>query len=559
MRWKILSLTLLATLVGVTWGTFVYPKLPIASVQAQSISTSGKARIGVAPRIISYQGYLKDSSSGQPVSNGNRTAVFSLYTSDSGGSRVWQETKTIVTRNGVFRTILGQTYPINPSIVSVPELWLGVRLPPDAEMTPRQRITGSVYSVGATEAQVSGTVAISPDNIAAKRWYKVDKARGTRIDVNFARMSSGDVNNSTYFTPCNGKMGFASAAASTTPNVLDSSGLQACDELTALGIAPMPVSSADGSIGHNLLASIGGGIAWVGGHHYSTFSKYYGVSGACWSITVVGATSACSQDNQIILVTPTKDPKTLTASGSATGLTQGFESFSCDNCRNVAYDGTNLWASSYATGKVIKFDLTRQYDTSDDYNYYGNAYPSSKTPTSTGISVGVNPTDIEFDGSDVWVAVSGEDVVKVIDGGNDSVVSSISVGSQPSQVLYDGNNIWVLSETDETITKIDAASKAVIGTYQVGSGPKDIGFDGSTIWVINADDSSITLLRSSDGALIETMALQGSPHYLQFDGQWMWVATKENPLNIVNGDGDSVNCGFNNANCGNKRWFLTRY
>jgi hypothetical protein len=62
---------------------------------------------------------------------------------------VWQETKTIVTRSGVFRTILGQTYPINPSIVSVPELWLGVRLPPDVEMNPRQRITGSVYSVGA--------------------------------------------------------------------------------------------------------------------------------------------------------------------------------------------------------------------------------------------------------------------------------------------------------------------------------------------------------------------------------------------------------------------------
>jgi len=285
-------------------------------------------------------------------------------------------------------------------------------------------------------------------------------------------------------------------------------------------------------------------MAWVGGHHYSTFAQYNGVSGACWSITVVGATSACAQDNRIVLVVPTENPRTLTASGLATELTEEFESFSCDDCRYVAYDGSNLWASSYATGKVIKFDLTRQYDT-DDYKYYQNAYPSSKTPTSTAISVGVDPIDIEFDGSNVWVVVSGEDVVKVIDGSNDSIVSSISVGSQPSQVLYDGNNIWVLSETDETITKIDAASKAVIGTYQVGSEPKDIGFDGSTIWVTNAGDSSITLLRSSDGALIETMALQGSPYYLQFDGQWMWVATKEDPLGI--------------KTVGGNRWFLTRY
>ena len=91
MLWKIISFVLLTTLVGVIWGTIVYPKLPISSVGASPSLQStevGRSRIGVAPRIISYQGYLKDSSSGQPVSNANRTAVFSLYTSDSGGSKV---------------------------------------------------------------------------------------------------------------------------------------------------------------------------------------------------------------------------------------------------------------------------------------------------------------------------------------------------------------------------------------------------------------------------------------------------------------------------------------
>ena len=180
MRWKITTLVLLATLVGVIWGTFVYPKLPVSFVGASpslQSTTVGKSRIGVAPRIISYQGYLKDSSSGQPVSDGSQTAVFSLYASDSGGSTVWQETKTIVTRSGVFRAILGQTYPINPSIVSVPELWLGVRLPPDAEMTPRQRIAGSVYSVGATEAQVADTVAVNGEQIALRKWYDLNLGR----------------------------------------------------------------------------------------------------------------------------------------------------------------------------------------------------------------------------------------------------------------------------------------------------------------------------------------------------------------------------------------------
>jgi hypothetical protein len=454
---------------------------------------------------------------------------------------VWQETKTITTRSGVFRAILGQTYPINPSIVSVPELWLGVRLPPDAEMTPRQRIAGSVYSVGATEAQVSQTVGISPDNIATRRWYKIDKARGLQIDVPFAVAGYGMA---TTGMPNGLKEGTWSACNidELISKGTDAASSETCLEVTALGITPKQggviVDSLSPTIGHNMVASVGEGIAWFGGHQFSSFSHFMGISGKCWSITVVGAKSACAQANQIVLADTDTSPS-------------DFETITCNDCRYLAYDGTFLWASSYPTGSVVKFDLTRQYDSSGTYRYLKNAYPSPQSPTATSISVGTNPKGIEFDGSNIWVAVAGENVVKMINGADNSDISTVAVGSQPSSLLFDGTSIWVLSETDETITKIDVASKSVSGTYSVGSGPKDIGFDGSTIWISNAGDSSITLLRSSDGALIDTISLQGTPYWLQFDGQWMWVATKANP-------GLAISDGGNLAVSGT-RWFLTRF
>ena len=96
IRWKLTSYLLISTLVIVTIGVLVYLKLPISYVTAQAPTSIGKSKIGVAPRIINYQGFLKDSTTGQPVTDGSRTAIFSLYTSESSGSVKWQETENLV-------------------------------------------------------------------------------------------------------------------------------------------------------------------------------------------------------------------------------------------------------------------------------------------------------------------------------------------------------------------------------------------------------------------------------------------------------------------------------
>ena len=85
--WKILSFSLITLVVGLLLGAVIYPRLSVDAGPSLTASI-GKSRIGVAPRIISYQGYLKDSTTGDAVSDDSRTAVFTLYASDSGGGPI---------------------------------------------------------------------------------------------------------------------------------------------------------------------------------------------------------------------------------------------------------------------------------------------------------------------------------------------------------------------------------------------------------------------------------------------------------------------------------------
>ncbi|MDD4910165.1 MAG: hypothetical protein PHR44_05750 [Candidatus Omnitrophica bacterium] len=102
------------------------------------------------PREISYQGRLTDKD-GKPLSEGTVSITFRLYTQESGGSAIWSDTKSVpVSSGGIFSTILG-SFP-DESVKFDQPYWLGIQIPPDAEMTPRQKLTAAGYAVRAGKA-----------------------------------------------------------------------------------------------------------------------------------------------------------------------------------------------------------------------------------------------------------------------------------------------------------------------------------------------------------------------------------------------------------------------
>jgi len=135
--------------------------------------------LGDSKDTISYQGYLQGSG-GSPV-NDSLDMVFRLYNQESGGTHLWSETHYAVTvSDGLFSVMLGSQEVLTKTIFGAnPNLWLGVTIGSDNEMTPREKFTSVPYSMaGALPTGIitmwSGSIVSIPDG-----WSLCDGSNGT--------------------------------------------------------------------------------------------------------------------------------------------------------------------------------------------------------------------------------------------------------------------------------------------------------------------------------------------------------------------------------------------
>jgi hypothetical protein len=108
--------------------------LSIANIYSQGI-----------PQTINYQGVLKDAS-GVVVPNGDYSLTFKLYDLPSGGSALWNETKTINVVSGIVNTQLGSVTPITSATI-VGAAWLGITIGTGSELIPRITLSSVPYSI----------------------------------------------------------------------------------------------------------------------------------------------------------------------------------------------------------------------------------------------------------------------------------------------------------------------------------------------------------------------------------------------------------------------------
>lgn len=133
-------------------------------VIALLLSVFTASMVFAAPPTINYQGRLTDSG-GNPV-NVPVTMVFKLYTDATSGTEVWSETHTNVpVTGGVFQVILGsQGTPLDPSDFNS-DLFLGIAVDGDPEMTPRLPIASAGYSLAGSSVGIALTVDCSTDSL----------------------------------------------------------------------------------------------------------------------------------------------------------------------------------------------------------------------------------------------------------------------------------------------------------------------------------------------------------------------------------------------------------
>jgi hypothetical protein len=103
-------------------------------------------------QVLNYQGRLLSPTTGQPKPDGDYQMSFGLYQVETGGAPLWQETKNVAVKNGLFSVLLGDTQALPLTIFNGQELFLGITLANDTEMTPRQRLAHTAYAIFAENA-----------------------------------------------------------------------------------------------------------------------------------------------------------------------------------------------------------------------------------------------------------------------------------------------------------------------------------------------------------------------------------------------------------------------
>lgn len=97
------------------------------------------------PRVINYQGKFTDKDD-NPLS-GNYLVTFRFYDVASIGESIWEEGHILTLKNGVFNALLGSIKPLEIDFNK--DLWLGIEIASDGEMSPRIKLASSAYAFNA--------------------------------------------------------------------------------------------------------------------------------------------------------------------------------------------------------------------------------------------------------------------------------------------------------------------------------------------------------------------------------------------------------------------------
>jgi hypothetical protein len=151
----------------------------------------------------------------------------------------------------------------------------------------------------------------------------------------------------------------------------------------------------------------------------------------------------------------------------------------------------------------------------------------------TVATIGLNPSDMAYDGEKIWTANTAPSVSIVTPGATTPfAVTNVSAGfTTPTGILYDGANIWVTDQVGPpgTLLKLNS-SGGILQTVTVGANPFHPVFDGTNIWVPNSGSQSVSVVRASTGTVLQTLTGNGldTPYAVAFDGQRILVTNSGN-------------------------------
>lgn len=140
--------------------------------------------IAQIPQTMNYQGRLEDNS-GNPVTDGNYSLIFTIYDAATNGNSLWTETRTVATEEGFFNLTLGENTAIN--ISTDQQIWLNINIAGN-DLTPRTKLAGSLSSHSTKSIENTATAGNSV----------VSSINTSTGGIDASRIANGSVSNAEY-------------------------------------------------------------------------------------------------------------------------------------------------------------------------------------------------------------------------------------------------------------------------------------------------------------------------------------------------------------------------
>lgn len=177
-----------------------------------------------------------------------------------------------------------------------------------------------------------------------------------------------------------------------------------------------------------------------------------------------------------------------------------------------------IFVTNYSDGTVSKID------------------PVTKTVIGTSVGSGGQVSGLASDGTNIWVAVYGANIIRSLNPITLAWVDTISGFSSPVGVCYDGTNLWIsdYGTGANRVRKVSPVSKTIIATVAVGSGPQAIYLINGFIYVLNYDGTTISKINYTTNTVVSTITgLNGPGQLTQLGNKW-WVT------NVLDGTVKSI-------------------
>jgi hypothetical protein len=109
--------------------------------------------LAAVPQLLPVDGYVTDAAG--VALQGDHDVIFGLYPSSTGGGALYASARQVPFEDGFFAVALGEQAPLDFSVITAPELWLGITIGSDPEMEPRIRFGTVPFAAVAAQADTA--------------------------------------------------------------------------------------------------------------------------------------------------------------------------------------------------------------------------------------------------------------------------------------------------------------------------------------------------------------------------------------------------------------------